>query len=47
MLILAGLLLIVEMIRHQETTELLILGPLLLAITLLGTRFFSAFFASR
>jgi len=47
MLILAGLLLIVEMIRHQGTTELLVLGPLLLAITLLGTKFFSAFFASR
>jgi hypothetical protein len=47
LLTLAALLLIVEMIRHQEATALLVIGPLLLAITLLGTQFFSAFFASR
>lgn len=47
LLILAELLLIVEMIRHQGASELLVMGPLLLAIAFLGTQFFSAFFASR
>jgi hypothetical protein len=39
LLILAELLLIVEMIRHQRATELLVMEPLLLAITFLGTQF--------
>ena len=47
LLVLAELLLIVEMIRHQRAVELLVLGPLSLAITVLGAQFFSAFFAER
>jgi hypothetical protein len=47
LLILAELLLTVEMIRHSGASELLILGLLLLAITLLAAKHLSAFFASR
>jgi hypothetical protein len=47
LLFLAGLLLMVEMIRHQGATELLVMGPLFLAISFLGTQLFSAFFASQ
>ena len=47
LLLLAQLLLVAEMIRHQRTTELLLLGFLLVPITLLGAQLTSAFFASR
>jgi hypothetical protein len=47
LLLLAQLLLVAEMIRHQRTTELLLLGFLLVPITLLGAQLASAFFASR
>jgi len=40
------LLIVAEMIRHQRTTELLLLGFLLVPITLLGAQLTSAFFAS-
>jgi hypothetical protein len=47
LLLLAELLLVAEMIRHQRTTELLFLGFLLVPITLLETQLASAFFAAR
>jgi hypothetical protein len=47
LLLLAELLLVAEMIRHQRITELLFLGLLLVPITLLETQLASAFFASR
>jgi nitric oxide reductase subunit B len=47
LLLLAELLLVIEMIRHQRTTELLLLGFLLVPITLFGAQLTSAFFASR
>ena len=47
LLLLAELLLVTEMIRHQRTTELLLLGFLLVPITLFGAQLTSAFFASR
>ena len=46
-LVLAALLLIAEMLRHQRPTELLILGGCLGAVALLGTRLFAAYFAQR
>jgi hypothetical protein len=45
LLFLAGLLLVVEMIRYQTPTELLILNGLLVPIALLGSRLSSAFLA--
>jgi len=47
LLILAGMLLVVEMIRHQRPTELLILSGFLVPIGLLGSRLSSAFLAPR
>jgi hypothetical protein len=44
-LVLAALLLIAEMIRHQRPTELLVLGGCLAAVAVLGTRLFAAYFA--
>ena len=45
LLLLAELLLVVEMLRHERPTELLVLGGLLVPITLLGTQLLSAFLA--
>ena len=47
LLLLAGLLLLVEMVRHQRPTELLVLAGLLAPIILVGTQLASAFFACR
>jgi len=47
LLLLAELLLIAELIRHQSATEWLFLGFLLLPLTFFGTQLVSAFFASR
>ena len=47
LVLLAGLLLIAEMIRHQRATEWLFLGSVLLPLTVFGTRLASAFFVSR
>ena len=47
LLFLAGLLLLVEMIRHQRPTELLVLGGFLVPLVLLGSQLSSAFFAAR
>ncbi len=47
LILLAVLLLIAEMIRHQKTTDELLLGILLVPITLFGAQLTSAFFASR
>jgi hypothetical protein len=46
LLLLAELLLIAEMMRHQRATEWLFLGSLLLPLTFFGTQLASAFFAS-
>ena len=45
LLFLAGLLLVVEMIRHENPTELLILSGFLVPVALLGSQLSSAFFA--
>ena len=47
LLFLAGLLLVVEMIRHRRPTELLILSGFLIPIALLGSQLLSAFLARR
>ena len=47
LLLLADSLLVAEMIRHQKTTEQLLLGFLLVPIILLGAQLTFAFFASR
>ena len=47
LLLLAELLLVIEMIRHQRTTELLLLGFLLVPITLFGAQLTSVFLVSR
>jgi hypothetical protein len=47
LLLLAGLLLVVEMIRHQKPTELLILTGFLVPVALLGSQLSSVFFAAR
>ena len=47
LLFLAGLLLVVEMIRHQGPMELLILSGFLVPVALLGSQWSSAFLASR
>ena len=47
LILLAVLLLIAEMIRHQKTTDELLLGILFVPITLFGAQLTSAFFASR
>jgi hypothetical protein len=47
LLFLAGLLLMVEMIRHQRPMELLILSGFLVPIVLLGSQLSSAFLAPR
>jgi hypothetical protein len=47
LLFLAGLLLVVEMIRHQRPMELLILSGFLVPIALLGSQLSSAFLAQR
>ena len=47
LLFLAGLLLLVEMIRHQRPTELLVLGGFLVPLVFLGSQLSSAFFAAR
>ena len=47
LLLLADSLLVAEMIRHQKTTEQLLLGFLLVPIILLGAQLAFAFFASR
>jgi hypothetical protein len=47
LLFLAGLLLVVEMIRHQRPMELLILSGFLVPIALLGSQLSSAYFAPR
>ena len=44
LLFLAGLLLVVEMIRHENPTELLILSGFLIPVALLGSQLSSAFF---
>jgi hypothetical protein len=45
LLLLAGLLLVVEMIRHASPMELLILSGFLVPVALLGSQLSSAFFA--
>ena len=47
LLLLSGLLLLVEMIRHERPMELLVLGGILVPIILVGTQLASAFFAFR
>jgi hypothetical protein len=47
LLLLAELLLIAEMMRHQRATEWLFLGSVLLPLTFFGIQLASAFFASR
>ena len=47
LLFLAGLLLVVEMIRHQRPIELLILSGFLVPIAVLGSQLSSAFLAPR
>jgi hypothetical protein len=47
LLLLAGLLLLVEMVRHERPIEVLVLGGVLAPIILVGTQLASAFFASR
>jgi hypothetical protein len=47
LLLLASLLLMFEMIRHEKPMELLVLGGFLVPITLLGTQLLSAFLAPR
>jgi hypothetical protein len=47
LLLLAGLLLLVEVIRHERPMELLVLGGILVPIILVGTQLALAFFASR
>jgi hypothetical protein len=46
-LVLAALLLVFEMIRHQRPTELLMLSGCLGAVTVLAMRLFAAYFARR
>jgi len=47
LLFLAGVLLVVEMFRHQRPMELLILSGFLAPVALLGSQLSSAFFAAR
>ena len=47
LLFLAGLLLVVEMVRHERPTELLVLSGFLVPIALIGSQLSSAFLASR
>lgn len=47
LLLLAQLLLIAEMVRHQRAAERLFLGSLLLPLTFFGIQLASAFFSSR
>jgi hypothetical protein len=47
LLFLAGLLLVVEMVRHERPTELLVLSGFLIPIALIGSQLSSAFLASR
>jgi hypothetical protein len=47
LLLLAGLLLLVEMVRHERPMELLVLVGILVPIILVGTQLASAFFASQ
>jgi hypothetical protein len=47
LLLLAGLLLVVEMIRHKRPVELLILSGFLLPVALLGSQLSSTFFNAR
>jgi hypothetical protein len=47
LLFLAGLLLVVEMVRHERPTELLVLSGFLMPIALIGSQLSSAFLASR
>ena len=47
LLFLAGLLLLVEMIRHQRPMELIVLGGFLAPVAFLGSQLSSAFFAAR
>jgi hypothetical protein len=47
LLVLAGLLVLVEMIRHRSPMELVILGGFFLPVALLGSQLSSAFFDAR
>jgi hypothetical protein len=47
LLFLAGLLLVVEMFRHERPTELLILSGFLVPVGLLGSQLSSTFLAPR
>ena len=47
LLLLAGLLLLVEMVRHERPIEVLVLSGVLAPIILVGIQLASAFFASR